>query len=337
MRCSVTGRTMAIRLTAMVLVAGGVLCLARQAEARDSAAGEALYRAAKESAKKGDWEKACAQLAESQRLDPAPGTLVNLADCEEHRGLVSSAWSHFTEVQSQFKPGDSRAAYAREHAAALEKRIPHLTIKLQPGAPSSARVFRDEEELKGASLGVPLPVDPGAHVVVVKVGSAELRFPVTAVESQTSEVTVGAPAEIAAPKPAPDSVAPPPAKSVDAPPSAPSAAEPPRASRALGFVLVTAGGVGLVLGGVTGVLALSNASKVKETCGPSYLTCDQTSVDNAATGKPMATVSTVAFIAGGALVAGGLYFVITSPSKSTASARAGLAVGPAGAALQGTF
>jgi len=331
---------MAIRLMAMVLVACGVLCLPRHAEARDSAAGEALYRAAKESARKGDWEKACAQLAESQRLDPAPGTLVNLADCEEHRGLVSSAGSHFTEVQSQFKPGDSRAAYARDHAAALEKRIPHLTVKLQPGAPSSARVFRDEEELKGASLGVPLPVDPGTHVVMVRVGSAESRFPVTAVESQTSEVNVSAPVETAPPKPGPDTVAPPPVKAVDAPPSPPPSdrtAEPPRASRTLGFALVTAGGVGLVVGGVTGVFALSNASKVKETCGPSYLTCDPTSVDNAATGKTMATVSTVAFIAGGALLAGGLYLVITSPSKATASARAGLAVGPAGAALRGTF
>jgi hypothetical protein len=326
---------MASRLTATLLVASGVLCLARPAAARDSAAGEALYRAAKESAKKGDWEKACAQFAESQRLDPAPGTLVNLADCEEHRGLVTSAWSHFTEVQPQFKPGDARAAYARDHAAALEKRIPHLTIKLQPGAPASARVFRDEEELKGASLGVPLPVDPGKHVVVVKVGSAESRFPVTAVESQTAEVVVTAPAEAAAPKPVPEPIAAPP-KPIDAPP--PPIDKPVESgNRTLGFVLVSAGGVGLAVGGVTGVLALSNASKVKDTCGPSYATCDQASVDNAATGKTMATVSTVAFIAGGALLAGGLYFVFTAPKSSSASAHAGLAIGPSGAALQGTF
>ena len=322
---------MAFRLTAVILVASGVLCLARPAHARDSAAGEALYRAAKESAKKGDWEKACAQFAESQRLDPAPGTLVNLADCEEHRGLVTSAWSHFTEVQPQFKPGDARAAYARDHAAALEKRIPRLTIKLQAGAPASARVFRDEEELKGASLGVPLPVDPGEHVVVVKVGSAESRFPVTAVESQTAEVIVTAPAEIAAPKAVAEPVtAPPPPSPIDRP------AEP-GGNRTLGFVLVSAGGAGLALGGVTGVLALSNASKVKDICGPSYATCDQSSVDKAATGKTMATVSTVAFIAGGALLAGGLYFVFTAPKTSSTSAQAGLAVSPSGAAFQGTF
>lgn len=331
---------MAFRLMATMFACGAVICVASPAQARDSAAGEALYRAAKESAKKGDWEKACAQFAESQRLDPAPGTLVNLADCEEHRGLVTSAWSHFTEVQPQFKPGDARASYAREHAAALEKRIPRVVIKLQAGAPATARVFRDEEELKGASLGVPLPVDPGKHVIVVKVGSAEARFPVTAVESQTAEVTVTAPAETAPPKAAAIEPAPAPPKASDPPP--PPIDKPAEASgnRTLGFVLVSAGGVGLAVGGVTGILALSNAGKVKDTCGPSYLTCDQASVDDAAAGKTMATVSTVAFIAGGALLAGGLYFVFTSPAKSAATsngARTGIAIGPAGAALKGTF
>src|SRR5687768_5789067 len=75
--------------------------------ARDPAAAEALYRAGRDAAKKGDWEKACAQFAESQRLDPAPGTLLNLADCEERRGLIASAWTHYTEVEHQFKAHDS--------------------------------------------------------------------------------------------------------------------------------------------------------------------------------------------------------------------------------------
>ena len=65
---------------------------------------------------------------------------------------------------------------------------------------------------------MPLPVDPGKHVVVVKVGSAESRFPVTAVESQTAEVIVTAPAEIAAPQAVAEPVtAPPPPSPIDRP------------------------------------------------------------------------------------------------------------------------
>src|SRR5687768_16841895 len=84
--------------------------------ARDPAAAEALYRAGRDSAKKGDWDKACSQFAESQRLDPAPGTLLNLADCEERRGLIASAWSHYTEASTQFKPGDTRTKFSKERA-----------------------------------------------------------------------------------------------------------------------------------------------------------------------------------------------------------------------------
>jgi hypothetical protein len=322
---------MAARLVAMLVVSGCVLCTAGSAFARDPAAGEALYRAAKESAKKGDWEKACAQFAESQRLDPAPGTLVNLADCEEHRGLVTSAWTHFAEVETQFKPGDARAAYAHEHAIALEKRVPRVTIRLQAGAPSSARIFRDEEELKAASLGVPLPVDPGKHVVSVKVGTAEARFPFTAVESQNAEVLAVAPAEVAT-APAKPEVAATPAKPIEPPP--PPVDKPaPGDNRTLGWALVGAGGVGLAVGGITGVLALSNASKVKDTCGPDYLTCNAESVNNASTGKTMATVSTIGFVAGAVFLGAGLYFVISSPAKTTAS----IAVGPTSAGLRGTF
>ena len=334
---------MASRVLAMVVVSACVVAWSGAALARDSAAGEALYRAAKESAKKGDWEKACAQFAESQRLDPAPGTLVNLADCEEHRGLVTSAWTHFTEVESQFKPGDARGPYAREHAAQLEKRIPRLTIRLQAGAPSSARVFRDDEELKAASLGVPLPVDPGKHVVIVKVGTAEARFPVTAVESLNTEVLAIAPVETTAQAAKPEPVAVVPVKPIEPPPRQPDKAAGGD-TRTVGWILVGAGGVGVALGAVTGVVALSNASTVKTACGPDYLTCDKASVDAASTGKTMATVSTISFIAGGALAAAGLYFVISSPAKTTAGSRepsiplhTGIALGPTGAAFRGTF
>src|SRR3954463_15096752 len=102
---------------AVLAIAVGVLVTTSGAYARDPAAAEVLYRSAREAAKKGDFATACAQFAESQRLDPAPGTLLNLADCEEHRGLIAAAWIHFVEAEPQFKSGDARAALARDRAA----------------------------------------------------------------------------------------------------------------------------------------------------------------------------------------------------------------------------
>jgi hypothetical protein len=294
-----------------------------RALARDSAAAEALYRAAKELAKKGDWAKACPQFAESQRLDPAPGTLMNLADCEEHEGRLARAWGHFIEVEPQFKSGDSRRTYAHDRAAALEKRVPRLIVRLDSAAPPTAIVLRDDEELKRAALGVPLPVDPGAHVVLVRVGENETRASVQAVEGQTVELVALAPlAETG------DTHAP--ASSLPLPPSSAPAAIGPRpppqvdsgsGSRTVGWGLVLGGAGATALGVVTGALALTNAARIKEGCGPDYATCTSRNEDDVPGTQTLATVSTVAWVAGAALLVTGLYFVLRPASlKATPTA-----------------
>jgi hypothetical protein len=50
----------------------------------------------------------------------------------------------------------------------------------------------------------------------------------------------------------------------------------------------------------------------------------------------MATISTIAFVAGGVLVAGGAVLVFTAKPATTAGAL-DLRVGPSGAALRGRF
>src|ERR1700722_18868342 len=73
---------------------------------------QALFERAKESANHGDWASACAQFAESQRLDPAPGTLLNLADCDEHVGKIAAALEHFQEARALLPQGDFRVSFA---------------------------------------------------------------------------------------------------------------------------------------------------------------------------------------------------------------------------------
>src|SRR5450755_3617279 len=77
-----------------------------RADAHDPAAAEALFRDGRAAAQRGDWETACPKLRESQRLDPAAGTLLNLADCEEHRGKVATAWQLFRQVVDSLPAND---------------------------------------------------------------------------------------------------------------------------------------------------------------------------------------------------------------------------------------
>jgi hypothetical protein len=322
-----------VRKSAGIIVAFALACPS-VAFARDPAAAEVLYRSAREAAKKGDWATACAQFAESQRLDPAPGTLLNLADCEEHRGLIAAAWIHYVEAEPLFKSGDTRAALARDRAAALDKKVPRVRIKLEAGASPDSKVFRDDVELGTASLGLPLPVEPGAHVVVVKLGNAEKRFPVVATAGAIVDVLVSPPVPEmpksdapAAPPPPPPPTEPPPAQKPDKP-------NDDFDTKTLGWLLVAGGAVAVGAGAVTGIMALGKADSVKSSCGPDYATCDPASVENAKSGKTLATVSTIAFIGGAVLGGAGVFFLLRAPSSSSSAA---LGVGPGNVVVRGSF
>src|SRR5258708_23407364 len=65
----------------------------RVADAQESsAAAETLFNDARAAMAKKQLDVACEKFRESDRLDPAVGTHFNLANCEEQRGHLASAW-----------------------------------------------------------------------------------------------------------------------------------------------------------------------------------------------------------------------------------------------------
>src|SRR5256885_728129 len=111
----------------------------------------------------------------SQRRDRAVGTLMNRAGCEEGIGRRASAWQGGGEGADQRAGRDPRRQTALERARVLEKRLARLVIKLGPAAPVNAQVERDGVILGEPSMGVPLPVDPGIHWIVVTAPGREGR------------------------------------------------------------------------------------------------------------------------------------------------------------------
>src|SRR4051795_11986152 len=95
------------------LVAALALTLAAPARAGDSAAAEALFQQAKMLTEQQRYDEACPKFAASYKLDKTLGTLLNLADCEEHIDHVASAWAHWGEaVELAQKTGDKRDSFA---------------------------------------------------------------------------------------------------------------------------------------------------------------------------------------------------------------------------------
>jgi hypothetical protein len=185
----------------------------------------------------------------------------------------------------------------------------------------------DAVELGPAGLGVPLAVEPGPHAVQA---SAPHRTTwSTSVETKADGTTtaVTIPTLEDAPEATPV-VAPPVARVVPVAPSPPPAPSSPW--RTAGLVGAGAGVVALGLGTAFGVAAMSQRN---EAGCPGNVCPDGGSANTLRAAKSSADVSTALFIAGGALLGGGL--AVWWLSAGPAGARTGVLVTPMGVA--GTF
>jgi hypothetical protein len=280
---------------ASVLVLACALAHAPRASAqpRDPIAAEALFRDGRAAAGKQDWPTACAKFEGSLRLDPAVGTVFNLADCKEHVGKLASAWQLFERVVHELPAGDDRLSIAKGRRDALGKRVPRLTLRLGEGAPSGTTVRRDEVELGGASLGTALPVDPGKHVVTIRAPGRKTR-------TVTIEIGEGDRKEV--------DVLPGPEGEDEATGSGGGIGK-----RAIGFVVGGVGVAGLVTGLATGIAVLQKKSTADDHC-PNK-SCDQTGYDAVQAGRTLGPVTTVMLVVGLAGVSVGTTLVLLGDGK----------------------
>ena len=269
---------------------------AASAQALDPAAAELLFGEGRKAVEAGDYATACPKFAESHRLDPAAGTVINLAECLDKQGRPSQAWQRWREALEMLRPGDDRRLTVERRIEALEQRLPRVTIRLRADAPEGTVIERNGVALGSAAFGLPLPVDPGKHVIVARApGREEARYEVELAERATKTVEVG-------PGPAL------PGPSTSEKPAALTPPQPERPKDDGGFpffpVGVAVGGVGLasaIAGGVFGVLAYGKKSEMEDHCvegAGGRLVCDPAGVDAADQGRTFATVANIGVVAG---------------------------------------
>lgn len=300
-------------------VAMTIFPLASGAQDRKAEA-ESLFEEARALMAKKSFVEACPKFAESYRLEPGLGTLLNLASCEEQLGNTATAWARYREALAvATRASDTkRMKFARAHAEILEKKLSRLTVVVpEESRVTGLEVTRDGQPLGAASWGSALAVDPGEHVIEAR---AEGRQPFS------TKVTLGADAD---------------QKSVTVPPltmapavttTAPSPTPTPTPARGnagpsgrddggidarfvVGWTFVGVGGLALLGGAIAGIAAISLDGEAKDHC-PTDATCDRDGVSLSSEANDAATGSTVAIGTGAAFVVAGIAVFLFWPKAS---------------------
>ncbi len=298
--------------SALVVVA--CLVLARPAAASepasDQAAAEAAFVAGRALMKEGRYEEACPKLETSQRLDPGLGTLLNLAECLERTGRTASAWLRYREAAGiALRSGQrEREVIARERVTALEPSLCHLVVRVPEERKSAIVLRRDGVAVDASAWDLPVPVDPGKHVVEEVSRSGTHRFDVEVVPPAATtcpDTVLELPrrSEPAAASPAPE--------------HRPARTETPRTwtpGRTIAAALGAGGVLALGAGTVFGVKAAGTNDDADRAC--TDLGCTAAGRDLLHEAGTQADVSTVSFVVGSALVAGAIaLWFVAAPAR----------------------
>ena len=308
----------------------------------------------------GKFAQACPLFAESQRLDPGGGTLLNLGVCHEKEGRLATALGELelALLQAQRDKRKEREQLARERIAAIGPRVPRLIVTLGAGVAEidGLVVTVDGNEIKRETFGSAVPVDPGVHRIDASApGRRRATFVVPIPEATTKPLEIPPLAEEGglgtSASPCPPGYAwtgrlcEPIAPVRTTPPAVEPA--PREETRQSTWFYVALGGASAAAGAsiLTGVLALTAQDAYKSKCVPARNYCaDPTGADDGARAKTLAWISTITM---GVAIVGGIVAIalpkekIEQPPKPASGALSPtmptLAVGPDGAAITGTF
>jgi hypothetical protein len=329
------------------------LCLSAApafAGADEKIAAEALFDEGKRLMLEGKFAPACEKLEQSERVDPAIGTLLYLAECYEKSGRSASAWATFREASSAARAAGQaeRARVGQERAARLEPALVRMTIMVPPEdvAITGFTVKRGTEVVPQALWGASAPVDPGDYSIEASAAGYE---------PYVQKITVGKdPVTLQLPplKALPPTAAPPPP--VAPPPVAPAPQQPvplPPATdqgtglggvQIAGLVLAGAGIISIGVGTAFGVKAISKNDDAKEHCPQGNICNDPQGETLSNDANDAAVVANVTIGLGAAALVGGGLMYFLGPRKGPASST-GVRVVPAfsarevGAFAEGRF
>jgi len=317
-------RFVSVTLRAAALAACLGLVLPARADTPSADAAQGLFDEAKALLGAGRASEACPKFEESQRLDPALGTSLNLADCYEKEGRLGVAWLTFRDAAAQARSGGhlDAAEVAEERGRDLAARLPKLVIDVR-GAERTPGLSlqRNGSAVRREDFGQPVPAEPGTHHVLA---SAPGR------ESWVGSVVIGE---------APNTTyieVPELASLVRTHTPVPVEQSRPKRWDARRTAALAVGGVGLagvVVGSVYGFTSIARGNDADEFCdGPRCR--NPKGVRLRSDAQDAGTIATVAFAVGVLGAAGGTFLWLSAPASDAGTS---VGVAPGGVSVRTLF
>ncbi|MBM4359781.1 MAG: tetratricopeptide repeat protein, partial [Deltaproteobacteria bacterium] len=250
----------------------------------DKALARDLSKDAAKALADGKYEEARDKFARAEALYHAPSLLVGLARAYVGLGKFVEAKEAYNQVLREKLPPNASEGFVRAQQDAgreigtLDDKIGTGTIVVTAGGatlPSGLSATLDDQDLKAAAFGLKRPMNPGPHRLAVSAPGydpVERRFDVAPRKDIVVDVKILKSAGALPPPDAGGSTAP----TDTAPPTAPTATAATAGGagpsggggmqRILGWSAIGVGGAGLLLGGITGGIAVARHGKLASDC-----------------------------------------------------------------------
>jgi hypothetical protein len=249
---------------------------------------------------KGEFAQAYDKFATAERIQHSPVLVLWMARSKRAVGALRAARPLYERVSNEALPPDASEKWHNAQRAAKKElgalRIPTLSVRLAPGAPSNVTLHLDGTAI---APGRAIELDPGDHLVRATAPTeqpVERRVHLEEGRHETVEIAFAS-AE------AQGSVVP-------------------------GAVVLAVGLAAVTAGAITGGIALKLAGEVEDGCvGQQCLLEDEGKAGDA---NALGIASTVLFIAGGAASAAGVVLLVLRPGPSSSSSEVAISIAPAG-------
>ncbi len=292
----------------------------------DKATAEALFDQALELLKAEKLEQACDRFEQSQRVDPAVGTLLYLAECYERTGRFASAWATFREAASGAAASGQaeRAQIGSDRADKLEPLLSTVTYLVSTNAQLDGFVLtQDGKPIRSVVFGVPIPLDPGDHVMHAEAPGHEPWDMQVTVPKAASTVEITVPPLQPSPTPVAEPT-PPPTAPVEAPPEPPAPndeAAPAGSGDTWVWVAAGVGAVGIGVGVGFGIKAAGHDDEAEKFCSDAVC-FDRRGEEESQNAQDAALISNIGYGVGALGLLTSLILAVVSVDDAAADASA---------------